>query len=123
MSNSVIERFKQISDNGKFGSQTLDPQMKYDVLAAIHSMEELESVINALDAHAKKRESLRKKLVMNAQAALGNLIDMEDWKISDVDAALKVLNSCRNEIARIEGEETTEKTFRKLVQDGISAGR
>ena len=123
MSNSVIERFKTISANGKFGDQMLDAQMKYDVLAAIHSMEELESVINALDAHAKKRESLRKKLVMNAQAALGNLIDMEEWKISDVDAALKVLNSCRNEIARIEGEETTEKTFRKLVQDGISAGR
>ena len=120
---SVIERFKKMSKEGKIGDHTFNPQEKYDTLAAIHSMEELESVIKLLESRAKKREPMKKKLVTNAQAALGNLIDLEDWKISDVESAIKVLNSCRGELARLEGEEMTDKAFKKLVADGISAGR
>ena len=120
---SVLERFRDMSKAGKIGSQSFDAQTKYDFLAAIRSMEEVEDVLKALETRSKKRESLREKLVNNAQATLGSLIDLEEWKISDLDNALKVLNACRSEMLTMEAQANAEKAIQKLVADGVSAGR
>lgn len=120
---SVIERFRDISKAGKIGSQSFDAQMKYDFLAAIRSMEEVEDVLKALETRSKKRESLRAKLIENAHATLKTLIELEEWKISDLDNALKVLNACRSEMLTMEAQSNAEKAIQKLVADGVSAGR
>ena len=124
---ATIDRFRDALKSGKLpedqGGQALTAQTKYDFLAAVHSMEQLEDLIAVRALRAKKREALRKKFVETSRATLQGFLEKEDG-LSDVkaiDATIKVLMACRDEFLKLAGEEQEDRILGKAVQDGVTA--
>ena len=124
---STIDRFKDILKKGRLpeeqGGQALTAQMKYDCLAAAHTMDQILELAAAFEKRAKKRDSLREKLSATTRKALQKLLDSEAAfsRTKDIDAAINVLAACRAELLTMEGEEQSEKALKKLIADGITA--
>ena len=124
---ATIDRFKDILKKGKLpkeqGGQALTPQTKYDFLAAVHTMDQIEQLAEALDTRAKKRASLKKKFEETSRNALQSFLEKEDAFSStkNIEATIKVLLTCHNEFLKMEGEEQEDRILGKLIQDGITA--
>lgn len=125
---AVMERFQEILKSGELpkdlGGARLPAQAKYDFLAALHTMEQLTAVIEALEKRKKKRETFKGKMIETCKKNLTKIL--EDGAISsskDMEKAIEVLKACKNELVNIEAEETADKGIAKLVSDGVSAGR
>ena len=123
------DRFRSILENGKIvtdeGSLNLSAQLKYDYLAAVHTMEQLENLQKVMEDRHKKREALREKLATSCFNALKMLTDDKE-KLKDVksiDAALRVLNECRTEMIKLASSDHEAEKLGKEIRDGISAGR
>ena len=126
---ATIDRFYTILDRGKIvgdeGSVMLTAQMKYDFLAATHTMEQLEKLQKLMETRRNKREALREKIANSCFNALKMLTDDKD-KLKDVksiDAALRVLNECRTEMIKLASSDHEAEKLGKEIQDGVSAGR
>lgn len=124
---ATIERFREALKKGKLppeqGGQELTAQTKYDFLAAVHTMEQIEDLLAVRALRAKKREALRKKFVETSRTALQGFLEKEDG-LSDVkaiDATIKVLMTCRDEFLKLAGEEQEDRILGKAIQDGITA--
>lgn len=125
---AVMERFQEILNSGELpkdlGGARLPAQAKYDFLAALHTMEQLTDVIEALEKRKKKRETFKGKILDTCKKSLSKLLDEEGINSSkDVEKAMEILEACKKELATMEGEEKADNSIGKLVQDGISAGR
>ncbi len=124
---ATIDRFKDMLKNGKLakdqGGLPLSPQTKYDFLAAVHTMDQIEQLAEALDSRAKKRASLKKKFEETSRTALQSFLEKEDSFSStkNIEAAIKVLLTCHNEFLKMEGEEQEDRILGKFIQDGITA--
>lgn len=125
---ATIDRFKEVLKKGAidFDGQAapLTAQMKYDCMAAVHTMEQLLDLAAAIEKQGKKREELREKISNSCKLSLKKIVESEELiTLKQIDAAIHGLQECRNELFRIE---TTEKETAKLaehIKDGISAGR
>jgi len=124
---ATIDRFKDILKQGKLpkeqGGQALTPQSKYDFLAAVHTMDQIEQLAEAIETRSKKRAALRKKFEETSRTALQSFLEKEDAfsNTKNIEAALKVLLTCHSEFLKMEGEEQEERALGKLIQDGITA--
>ncbi len=124
---ATVDRFKDIVKKGHLpeeqGGQALTAQMKYDCLAAAHTMEQILELAAAFEKRAKKRDSLREKLSATTRKALQKLMDSEEAfsRTKDIDAAINILAACRTELLMMEGEELSEKALKKIIADGITA--
>ena len=127
---ATIDRFKAAIKNGKLASESgsivaLTAQMKYDYLAAIHTMEQIEELAETIKERTEKRNALREKIISSCRNTLKNLIENEKalTEIKHIDHALKVLNECRSEILKMEAQNHEDKKLGKVIEDGVSAGR
>ena len=126
---ATLDRFYTMLDRGKIlgdeGSVTFTAQMKYDFLAAAHTMEQMESLQKLMESRRKKREALRDKLMNSCYNALKALTDDKE-KLKDVksiDAALRVLNECRTEMIKMASADHEADKMGNEIKDGVSAGR
>ena len=128
MADTTIDRFKEpledggIEVDGEFIKMTA--QMKYDYLAAVHSMEQLLNVIEAIQKQNKKRANLREKISNSCKMSLKKLADTEEIiTLRQIDSTIQGLQDCRNELLKLDtADKETAKLF-EYVKDGVSAGR
>ena len=126
---ATIDRFKDIMKQGRIsvGSDylKLDAQLKYDCLAAIHTMEQLESLAATFKEREKKREAFKAKLLENCRNTIKTLVYDENAlkEVKNIDHAIKVLNDCRTELLKLEGAAHEGHKLAKKIEDGVSAGR
>ena len=126
---ATIDRFKSILDKGTINSEgvtiRLDAQLKYDYLAAIHTMEQLQDLAKEFKDRDKKREDFKEKFLNNCRKTLKVLVDDENGlrDIKNIEHAIKVLNDCRTELLKLDGAAHESKKLAKKIEDGISAGR
>ena len=126
---ATIDRFKEMLSRSKVsteeGSVNLSAQLKYDFLAAVHTMEQIESLQKVIENRRKKREAIREKLANSCFNALQTLTsDKEKLKdVKSIDAALRVLNECRTEMIKLSSSDHESDKLGYEVRDGVSAGR
>ena len=125
---TTIERFKEPLQNGEIevdgNSIKMNAQMKYDYLAAVHSMEQLLNVIEMINKQNKKRENLREKISNSCKMSLKKLVESDEViTLKQIDSTIQGLQDCRNEMLKLEtADKETAKLF-ECVKDGVSAGR
>ena len=125
---TTIDRFKEPLQKGEIEADgqsiKMTAQLKYDYLAAVHSMEQLLNVIEAINKQNKKRENLREKISNSCKMSLKKLAETEEiLTIKQIDATIQGLQDCRNELLKLEtADKETAKLF-EFVKDGVSAGR
>ena len=125
---TTIERFKEPLQNGEIevdgSSIKMNAQMKYDYLAAVHSMEQLMDVIEMINKQNKKRENLREKISNSCKMSLKKLVESDEIiTLKQIDSTIQGLQDCRNEMLKLEtADKETAKLF-ECVKDGVSAGR
>ena len=125
---TTIDRFKEPLQKGEIESNgqsiKMDAQLKYDYLAAVHSMEQLLNVIDAMDKQNTKRANLREKISNSCKMSLKKLAESDEvLTIKQIDSTIQGLQDCRNELLKLEtADKETAKLF-ELVKDGVSAGR
>ena len=125
---ATIDRFKEPLQKGEIEADgqsiKMTAQLKYDYLAAVHSMEQLLNVIEAINKQNKKRENLREKISNSCKMSLKKLAETEEIiTLKQIDATIQGLQDCRNELLKLEtADKETAKLF-EFVKDGVSAGR
>lgn len=123
----TAERFKEVVESGVIMDADeieapLSHQMKYDFMAAINSMEQLESVIEEIANRKKYRAKLRAELLKGCCQSLKKLADNEEGlTLKKIDSAIKMLTDCRYEITKIDSAERETDKLAKLVRKGVSA--
>ena len=128
MEQTTIDRFRIPLEDGEIESDgeylKMTPQMKYDYLAAVHSMEQLTNVIDAINKQNAKRANLREKISNSCKTSLKKLAESPDIiTLKLIDATIQGLQDCRNELLKLEtADKETAKLF-EYVKDGVSAGR
>ena len=126
---ATIDRFKEILKKGKImtndAALKLDAQLKYDYLAAIHTMDQLENLATEFKEREKKRDEFKAKLLNSCRNTLKNLVEDENGlkELKNIDHAIKVLNDCRTELLKLEGQAHENRKLGKKIEDGVSAGR
>lgn len=122
-----IERFKEVVESGVIldaddMEAPLSPQMKYDYLAAISSMEQLVAITNEMVSRKNNRAKLRAELLKVCCQSLRKLADNEEgFTLKKIDSAIKTLMDCRYEITKIDSAEKETDKLAKLVRKGVSA--
>ncbi|MBR2519351.1 MAG: hypothetical protein IKE46_06170 [Selenomonadaceae bacterium] len=125
---ATIDRFKEMMDSGKIKSGDIDvpfsAQLKYDWLAAIHTMEQLENLAAEIESRKKYRTELREKLLRSCSQSLKKLgEDEEGLTVKKIDAAIKMLMELRMEIVKVDSAAKESEKLAKFIRDGVSAGR
>ena len=126
---ATIDRFRDALQIGKIftegASMKLDAQLKYDYLAAVHTMEQLQDLADEFKDRNKKREEFKAKLLNSCRNTLKNLVDDENGlkELKNIDHAIKVLSDCRTELLKLEGASHESRKLAKKIEDGVSAGR
>ncbi|MBQ9486613.1 MAG: hypothetical protein IJU91_02275 [Selenomonadaceae bacterium] len=123
----TFERFKDALKNGTVtpeGGEQLSPQLKYDYLAAVHTMEQILNLEKEFKNRKKNRTQLLEKISNSCRMSLKKIVDSEGvFTLKQIDAALKGLQECRSEILKIEHSESIDAKLSKIIVDGVSAGR
>ncbi|MBR4383232.1 MAG: hypothetical protein IKP64_06705 [Selenomonadaceae bacterium] len=125
---ATIDRFREMMDSGKITSGDVDvpfsAQLKYDWLAAIHTMEQLENLAAEIESRKKYRAELREKLLRSCSQSLKKLgEDEEGLTVKKIDAAIKMLMELRMEIVKVDSAAKESDKLAKFIRDGVSAGR
>ena len=125
---ATIDRFKEIMDSGKIKSGDAEipfsAQLKYDWLAAIHTMEQLENLAAEIESRKKYRADLKEKLLKGCRQSLKKLgEDEEGLTLKKIDAAIKMLLEFRQEIIKVDSAAKESDKLAKFIRDGVSAGR
>ena len=98
--------------------------MKYDYLAAIHTMQQLENLAAEFEVRREYRVKLKGELLKSCCQSLKKLAEDEDnFTLRKIDAAIKMLNDCRAEVAKIDSATREADKLAELIKDGVSAGR
>ncbi len=125
---ATIDRFKEILDKGGFAIDgkfvPLTAQLKYDYMAAVHTMDELLSLAAEIKKRNHKRDKLREKIASSFKLSLKKFIDDEEpITMKKIDAAIQGLHECRRELLKIETADKETEHLAEFIKDGISAGR
>jgi len=124
---ATVDRFKNVLKKGalpdELGGAELTAQAKYDFLAAVHTMEQIQNVAHTLEKRAVKRNSFREKVCKSSRNALEKILPQRDeaYSVAEIDHAIKILTECRAELLAMDGEEKADHTIQKLIADGITA--
>ena len=125
---ATIDRFKTALKIGialKDGEslRPLSAQMKYDYLAAVHTMDQLTNLANEFEERKKRRDALREKLSDSCRKSLKKIADGEEiLTLKQVDSAIKGLSEFRDELLKMETLDKESEKLAKLIEDGVSAG-
>ena len=126
---ATIDRFKEAVESGAISDANdmeapLSAQMKYDYLAAIHTMEQIEKLAREFENRSRSRESLKEELFKSCKQAIKKIADDEKaLTLKKVDDAIKILSDCRREIKKIDSAARESKKLAEIIKDGVSAGR
>ena len=124
---ATIDRFKEIVESGIIldaddMEAPLSPQMKYDFLAAINSMEQLEALKAEIENRKKYRAKLKAELLKSCCQSLKKVVEDENGlTVKKIDAAIKMLSDCRYEVTKIDSVERETDKLAKIVRHGVSA--
>ena len=125
---ATLDRFKEAVDAGTIIDANdlevpLSAQMKYDYLAAVHTMEQLEKLAREIENRKRSRAKLEDELFKSCKQVLKKLADDEKpLTLRKIDDAIKTLNDCRREIMKIDSAARESEKLAKLIKDGVSAG-
>ena len=125
---AVIDRFKDALEAGKITDAhdlevPMSAQWKYDCLAAVHTMEQLEKLAREIENGKRARESLRAELFKSCKQALKKLADPnKDLTLKKIDDTIKLLSDCRREITKIDSASKESDKLAEFIRDGVSAG-
>ncbi len=127
---ATMERFNAALKKGAIPLETgatvpMTAQMKYDYLAAVHTMDQLLNLTDDMEKTSKNRAAMREKFFKSCRITLKKLVDENATfdSIKQIDSAIKALKDCRDEVAKIDYAEQESKRLYKFVEDGVSAGR
>ena len=124
---ATIDRFKEVVESGIIldaddMEAPLSPQMKYDFLAAINSMEQLEALKAEIENRKKYRAKLKAELLKSCCQSLKKVVEDENGlTLKKIDAAIKMLSDCRYEVTKIDSVERETDKLAKIVRHGVSA--
>ena len=125
---ATIDRFKDSVDTGTIIDANdlevpLSAQMKYDYLAAIHTMEQLDKLVREIENRKRSRANLKEELFKSCKQALKKLAeDNNALPLKKIDDAIKTLKDCRREIMKIDSAAKESDKLAKIIKDGVSAG-
>ena len=125
---ATIDRFKEVVESGIIidaddMEAPLSPQMKYDYLAAINSMTQLEALIAEFANRKKYRADLKATLLKSCSQSLKKIAeDEENFTLKKIDTAIKMLTDCRREVAKIDSVDRESERLSKIIRVGVSAG-
>ena len=125
---ATIDRFKDSVDTGTIIDANdlevpLSAQMKYDYLAAIHTMEQLDKLAREIENRKRSRANLKEELYKSCKQALKKLAeDNNALTLKKIDDAIKTLKDCRREIMKIDSAAKESDKLAKIIKDGVSAG-
>ena len=125
---ATIDRFKDSVDTGTIIDANdlevpLSAQMKYDYLAAIHTMEQLDKLAREIENRKRSRANLKEELFKSCKQALKKLAeDNNALTLKKIDDAIKTLKDCRREIMKIDSAAKESDKLAKIIKDGVSAG-
>jgi hypothetical protein len=125
---ATIDRFKEPLKKGGIAIDgrliPLTSQMKYDYMAAVHTMEQLLDLAAAIDKNNKKRADLRTKISNSCKISLRKIVESEDIiTLQQLEAAIHGLQECRKELVKLEIADKETAKLSEYIKDGISAGR
>lgn len=125
---ATIDRFKEILDKGGFAIDgkfvPLTAQLKYDCMAAVHTMEEILSLAAEIQKRNHKRDKLREKISNSFKLSLKKFVeDEEAVTLKKIDAAIQGLHECRRELLKIESAGAESDKLAEFIRGGITAGR
>ena len=124
---ATIDRFKEIVASGVIidadeMEAPLSPQMKYDYMAAINSMQQLTDVKAEMETRKKSRAKLRAELLKSCCQSMKKIAEDEDGlTLKKIDAVIKMLMDCRYEVTKIDSAERESEKLAKIVRQGVSA--
>lgn len=124
----IMDRFKDALDQNGISVEghfvPLTAQMKYDYMAAVHTMEQLLNLAGAIEKHNKKRNDLRQKISNSCKMSLKKLVETEDAiTLKQIDSAIQGLQDCRNELLKLDTADKETAKLAEHIKDGISVGR
>ena len=125
---AIIDRFKDAVESGTITDAhdleaPLSAQMKYDYLAAIHTMEQLEKLAREIENRKRSRTKLKDELFSSCKQAIKKLAeDNSPLTLKKIDEATKILTDCRREIMKIDSAARESDKLAKFIKDGVSAG-
>ena len=125
---ATIDRFKDSVENGTIIDANdmeapLSSQMKYDYLAAIHTMEQLDKLAREIENRKRSRTNLKEELFKSCKQALKKLAEDDTvLTLKKIDDAIKTLSDCRREIMKIDSAAKESDKLAKIIKDGVSAG-
>ena len=126
---AIIDRFKDALESGTITDANdlevpISAQMKYDYLAAVHTMEQLEKLLREIENRKRSREGLKADLYKGCKQAIKKLAeDEKPLSLKRIDDAIKLLKDCRREIMKIDSAAKESDKLTEFVKDGVSAGR
>lgn len=126
---AIIDRFKDALESGTITDANdlevpISAQMKYDYLAAVHTMEQLEKLLREIENRKRSREDLKADLYKSCKQAIKKLADDEKpLSLKRIDDAIRLLKDCRREIMKIDSAAKESDKLAEFVKDGVSAGR
>ncbi len=123
----TFERFQDALKNGTVnpdGGEKLSAQLRYDYLAAVHTMEQIMNLEKEFKSRREQRTKLLEKISTSCRKSLKNIVDSEGvFTLKQIDAAITGLQECRSEILKLEHSEKIDGKLSKIIVDGVSAGR
>lgn len=125
---AIIDRFKDALETGTITDAhdlevPISSQLKYDYLAAVHTMEQLEKLAREIENRKRSRENLKADLYKSCKQAIKKIADDEkELSLKRIDDAIKILNDCRREIMKIDSASKESEKLAKFIKDGVSAG-
>lgn len=125
---ATLERFKEIVDKGGFVIDgkfiPLTSQLKYDCMAAVHTMDQLLSLAAEIKKRNENRDKLREKISNSCRLSLKKIVESnEPVTLKKIDSAIQGLQECRRELAKIENTAKETSKLAEFIKDGITAGR
>lgn len=125
---ATMDRFKEaiqqggVTVDGKF--IPLTAQMKYDYMAAFHTMEQLLDLAAAIDKQNKTRDAFHAKISNSAKILLKKIVDSDELiTLKQIDAAIQGLKECQKELIKLDATAKDTAKLSEYIRDGISAGR
>lgn len=124
---AVIDRFKDALESNKITDANdlevpMSAQMKYDYLAAVHTMEQLEKLAREFENRKRARTKLKDELFKSCKQAIKKLAADENITLKKIDDAIKILKDCRREVMKIDSAERESNKLASFIKDGVSAG-
>lgn len=126
---STMDRFKEAVENGTITDANdlevpLSAQMKYDYLAAVHTMEQLEKLAREIENRKRSRTNLKEDLFKSCKQAIKKIAaDENPLTLKKIDETIKILTDCRREIMKIDSAARESNKLAEFIKDGVSAGR